>query len=403
MKVLLVHNFYRSVTPGGEDNVFRQEREMLRAAGIEVVCYTKSNDDVNEGDKLQVLRTAASMPWSERTYAELRRPGAPGEAELAHFHNTFPLITPSAYAACKDNGVPVVQTLHNYRFICCAGTFFREGKVCEICTAGKPWAGIQHRCYRGSLAGSTAVAWMLKRNWDRGTFQTLVDAYIVLSEFAAERFAREGLPRERIEIKPNYVDSTGPGEFRRRWLRGVRRPVVRGEGRPHAARGLARTARHSAQGRGRRADARRDGAHRDRREPAFEFLGMRPREEVLDVIGRAELQVIASECFEGFPLVLVESYARGTPVIASKIGSLGELVRPGETGFHFEAGNPASLAEQVRMLWADPALRTRLRAGARRRFEAEYTPARNLEKLLSVYDRVAGSARAQHAGSVQAA
>jgi glycosyltransferase involved in cell wall biosynthesis len=130
---------------------------------------------------------------------------------------------------------------------------------------------------------------------------------------------------------------------------------------------------------------------------------MRPREEVLDVIGRAELQVITSECFEGFPLVLVESYARGTPVIASKIGSLGELVRPGETGFHFEAGNASSLVEQVRMLWADPALRERLRAGARARFEAEYTPARNLEKLLSVYDRVARSARATPAGSAQAA
>ena len=403
MKVLLVHNFYRSITPGGEDNVFRQEREMLRAAGIEVVCYTKSNDDVNEGDKLQVLRTAASMPWSERTYAELGDLVRREKPTLAHFHNTFPLITPSAYAACKDNGVPVVQTLHNYRFICCAGTFFREGKVCEICTAGKPWAGIQHRCYRGSLAGSTAVAWMLKRNWDRGTFQTLVDAYIVLSEFAAERFAREGLPRERIEIKPNYVDSTGPvspggGGYvvfagRLSEEKGVRTLL-------EAWRGL-RDVPLKVAGDGPMLGEMVRIANAENL--PVEFLGMRPREEVLDVIGRAELQVITSECFEGFPLVLVESYARGTPVIASKIGSLGELVRPGETGFHFEAGNASSLIEQVRMLWADPALRERLRAGARRRFEAEYTPARNLEKLLSVYDRVASSAPATPAGSVRAA
>lgn len=403
MKVLLVHNFYRSVTPGGEDNVFRQERDMLREAGIDVVCYTKSNDDVSEHDKVQVLRTAASMSWSERTYEELGELVRRERPTLAHFHNTFPLITPSAYAACKDNGVPVVQTLHNYRLICCAATFFREGRICEICTAGKPWAGIQHRCYRGSLAGSTAVAWMLKRNWDRGTFQKLVDVYVVLSAFAAERFAREGLPRERIEIKPNYVDSIGPASpggggyvvFAARLAeeKGVRTLLeawrelrdiplkVLGDG-PLLGE-MVKTATSE--------------------NLPVEFLGMRPREEVLGLIGRAELQVITSECFEGFPLVLVESYARGTPVIASKIGSLGELVVPGETGFHFEAGNPGSLAEQVRALWGDQALRERLRVGARLRFEAEYTPARNLEKLLSIYDRVVSETARSRNGAVRAA
>jgi glycosyltransferase involved in cell wall biosynthesis len=403
MKVLLVHNFYRSVTPGGEDNVFRQERDMLRAAGIEVVCYTKSNDDVSESDKVQVLRTAASMSWSERTYAELGELVRRERPTLAHFHNTFPLITPSAYAACKDNGVPVVQTLHNYRLICCAATFFREGKICEICTAGKPWAGIQHRCYRGSLAGSTAVAWMLKRNWDRGTFQKLVDVYVVLSAFAAERFAREGLPRERIEIKPNYVDSTGPASA--------------GGG------GYAVFAARLAEEKGVRTLLEAWRALRDvplkvlgdgpllgemvktatAENLPVEFLGMRPREEVLDIIGRADLQVITSECFEGFPLVLVESYARGTPVIASKIGSLGELVVPGVTGFHFEAANPDSLAAQVRHLWSSPELRERLRIGARRSFEAEYTPARNLEKLLSIYDRVVSEAARSGTGPARAA
>jgi len=130
---------------------------------------------------------------------------------------------------------------------------------------------------------------------------------------------------------------------------------------------------------------------------------MRPRDEVLEIIGGADLQVITSECFEGFPLVLVESYARGTPVIASKIGSLGELVVPGETGFHFEAGNARSLAAQVRALWGDRELRERLRIGARRSFEAEYTPARNLEKLLSIYDRAVHDAARARGGTERAA
>ena len=114
---------------------------------------------------MQVLHTAASMSWSRSTYDELTRLLRHERPDVAHFHNTFPLITPSAYAACRDAGVPVVQTLHNYRLICCAATFFRDGKVCQLCTAGKTWAGVQHKCYRDSRAGSMAVAWMLHRNW----------------------------------------------------------------------------------------------------------------------------------------------------------------------------------------------------------------------------------------------
>jgi len=392
LKVLLVHNFYRSVAPGGEDNVFRQERDLLKSAGIDVICYTKSNDDVDEHDRLQVLRTAAAMSWSQDTYEDLAEIVQRERPTVAHFHNTFPLITPSAYAACKDHGVPVVQTLHNYRLICCAGTFFREGKVCEICTAGSPWAGVRHRCYRGSLAGSMAVAWMLRSNWERGTFQKLVDVYIALSKFNADRFASEGLDRDQIEIKPNFVDSVGPastggggyavfaarlsemkgvGTLLEAW-RGLRDVPLKVIGDGPSLAGMVE--RSQAEG------------------LPLEFLGLRRREEVLDIIGKAELQIIASECFEGFPLVLVESYARGTPVIASNIGSLRELVVPGETGLHFEAGNAASLAAQVRSLWSDPQTRRRLRLGARQRFDSEYTPARNLARLLEIYQKASASA-----------
>ena len=393
-KVLLVHNFYRSGTPGGEDVVVRQERELLEAAGVQVVAYTKSNDDVDERDRGQVVRTAANMSWSRRSYDELTRLLCHERPDVAHFHNTFPLITPSAYAACRDAGVPVVQTLHNYRLLCCAGTFFREGAVCELCTAGRPWAGVRHSCYRDSKAGSLAVAWMLKRNWSNGTFVNLVDVYVALSGFAAERFAAEGLPRERIVIKPNFVDSTGPASaggggyavFAARLSeeKGVRTLL-------EAWRGL-RGVPLKVVGDGPLLGEMRAIAERERL--PVDFVGMQPRAAVLDLIGRAELQVIASECFEGFPLVLVESYARGTPVVASKIGSLVELVVPGRTGVHFEASNAASLAAEVRQLWADPARRAVLRAGARQRFESEYTPERNLDRLLEIYASARKSAAA---------
>ena len=210
MRILLIHNFYRSGTPGGEDAVFRQERALLEQAGVEVITYERSNDEVDEGDVTQVARTALRMGWSRPVYRELGELLRRERPALAHIHNTFPLITPSAYAACKDAGVPVVQTLHNYRLVCSAGTFYRDGHVCEVCTSKSPWAAVRHRCYRDSIPGSAAVAWMLYRNWRGGAFTGLIDRYIVLSQFASGRFAAQGVPADRIVIKPNFVDSPEP-------------------------------------------------------------------------------------------------------------------------------------------------------------------------------------------------
>ena len=394
MKVLMVHNFYRTATPGGEDNVFRQERDLLGRAGIDVLSYTKSNDDVDVRDRRQLVRTAASMSWSWPSYEQISDLIRRERPEVAHFHNTFPLISASGYVACRDHGVPVVQTLHNYRIVCAAATLHRAGKVCELCKAGHPWPAVLHRCYRNSLPGSLAMARMLRTNWRRGIYEDFIDVFVALTEFAAARFAREGLPRDRIVVNPNFVDSTGTvspggggyavfvarlsqekgvGLLLRAWreLRDIPLKVV-GDGP------LFDQIRETARAEG----------------LPIEFLGMRPREEAIELIGAAELQVIASECFEGFPLVAVESYARGTPVVASSIGGLAELVIDGETGLHFAAGDPASLARQVRRLWDDAALRHKLRCGARARFEAQYTPKLALERLLAVYERAKAAARA---------
>ena len=393
MKVLMVHNFYRAATPGGEDNVFRQERDLLANAGVEVVCFTRSNDDVDVSDPRQVARTAAGMAWSWRSYEELSDLIMRERPDVAHFHNTFPLISAAGYVACRDRGVPVVQTLHNYRIVCAAATFHRNGRVCEQCSAGRPWPAVWHRCYRGSLAGSLAMARMLRTNWRRGIYEDFIDVFVALTEFAASKFASQGLPRERIVVSPNFVDSTAPAS--------------RGGG------GYAIFVARLSEEKGTRVLLRAwrelrdiplkvvgDGPLFDEFQAAaraeglpIEFLGMRPRDEAIELIGGAELQVIASECFEGFPLVAVESYARGTPVVASSIGGLTELVIDGETGLRFEAGNAPALAGAVRRLWGDGALRARLRSGARARFDAEYTPDHALQRLLSIYERARTQAR----------
>jgi len=388
MKVLMAHNFYRSGTPGGEDNAYRQERALLESHGQEVVTFERSNDDVDRSNPLDMLRTAMTMSWSRQVYRELRALLEETRPDIAHFHNTFPLISPSAYAACHDSGVPVVQTLHNYRFVCASATLYRNGFVCEKCLGRSPWPGVLHRCYRGSSVGSTAVAWMLDRNRDRGTYLELVDRYVALTNFAAGKFAEGGLPAERLVVKPNFVvadrppgEGSGPYVVYAglltvekgvmtlldawRELRDVKLVVV-GEG-PMRSAMERKVAEHGLN---------------------VEFLGFQPRARVMDIIADASLEVVCSELYENCPLVVLEAYAMGTPVVAARIGALVEIVVEGRTGLMFEHGNAAALAKVVRGALGDRPRLRELRRGARARYLDLYTPERNFELLMDLYNGV---------------
>jgi glycosyltransferase involved in cell wall biosynthesis len=408
MKVLLVHNQYRSGAPGGEDVAFAQERALLESAGVEVVAYTRSNDEVDERNPLEAALTAWNLRWSARTHREI---GALLERErpaVAHFHNTFPLVSASGYAACRERGVPVVQTLHNYRTVCAAATFYRDGRVCELCRPGAPWPAVRHRCYRGSAPGSLAVAWMLWRHWRDGVFTELVDRFIVLTPFAARRLEAAGIPRERILVKPNAVAPPPP-------------PPA---GPPGGRYALYAGRLSEEKGIGTLLDAWRevpdlplkiagDGplmaalAARVRAESLpVELLGMVPREEVLRLMAGALVQVVPSRCYEGaLPLVAIEAWASGVPMAASRIGSLAEMIEDGRTGLLSEPGDAAGLASGLRRLADDPSLRVRLAAAGREAYRALFTPEHSRAALLGLYRELAAAAprrRAARAGDAAA-
>jgi len=397
MRVLLAHNFYRSGTPGGEDNAYRQERALLEDNGVGVVTFERSNDDVSRTNPIEMLRTAVTMSWSRQVYRELSSLLREARPDIAHFHNTFPLISPSAYAACHDAGVPVVQTLHNYRFVCAAATLYRDGFTCEKCLGRSPWPGVLHRCYRGSSAGSTAVAWMLDSNRDRGTYLRLVDRYIALTNFAAGKFVEGGLPAERIVVKPNFVvTDRQPGQ-------GGGGYVVYA-GRLSIEKGVMTLLEGWRQLPDVKLVIVGEGPLRGEMERfvvqhglPVEFLGLQPRERVIDIIASADLEVVTSEWYEGFPLVIVEAYAVGTPVVCSRIGSLVEIVPDGETGFMYEQGNASALARTVRSALGDPVRLKEMRARARRRYVTHFTPERNFSMLTEIYQGVLDQQQARTA------
>jgi len=390
MKLLAIHNFYRQ--PGGEDVVFEAETRLLSRHGHDVVALTASNAFINDDSPSRSIKLAAHTVWSRTWYEKvadaIRRHGP----DVVHFHNTFPLISPAAYYACRDLEIPVVQTLHNYRLSCPAATFFRDGTICEECLDNGPWQGVKHACYRGSRSASAAVAAMISFHRWYGTWANLVDCYIALSEFSRAKFVEAGLPAAKIVVKPNFVlPDPGPGY-------GPRNNVVF-LGRLSEEKGLRTllqawpkvNSTYTLRVIGDGPLKQEIGAEVERLNLTnIRIVGRLPRNESMQALQETTLVVAPSACYENFPMAIAEAYACGTPVIASRLGAMQEIVDDGRTGLHFTAGNAEDLANKVTWAMTHPDEMREMGRNARREYEAKYTAERNYKMLVDIYERVIG-------------
>lgn len=382
MQILLVHNYYQQ--PGGEEAVFAAEAVLLEIHGHRVLQYTAHNDRVPTMGKLPLARATL---YNTGVYRELRTLIRRERPQVVHLHNTFPLISPAAYYAARAEKVPVVQTLHNYRLMCPAAIFFRDGHACEDCL-GKviPWPGLLHACYRSSRVATGAVAAMVTVHRILGTWTNAVDVYIALTEFARQKFIEGSLPAEKIVVKPHFVHpDPGAGSGQRGYALFV--------GRLSPEKGLHTLLEAWEQLRGRvPLKIVGDGPLADRVAAAavelagVEWLGRRSSKEIYELMGEAAFLVVPSECYETFGRVAIEAFATGTPVIASHIGAVAEVVDSGRTGLHFRTGDPFDLAAQIEWALTHPAELARMRQEARAEFEARYTATRNYGMLAEIYN-----------------
>jgi len=387
VKILLGHTFYRSSSPSGEDTVYRNERRLLEENGVQVVAFERFNDEIDDSTLVSRLQLGMRAAWSRKTYREMSALLRTARPDVAHFHNTFPQITPSAWAACRDNGVPVVQTLHNYRFICPQAMLQRQGRPCEECLGSGLLPALRHRCYRSSLPATLAQVWTIALNRMLGSY-SLVDRYLALTQFAAGRLASGGLPSDRITVRSNFLhDSPPTGDGRGGYAVYV--------GRLSREKGLSTLLRAWETVRGLPLKIVGDGPLRPQLEKEVlrlglpvEFCGRLSRREVLRIIGSAALQVVPSEWYEGFPMVILEAYACGTPVVASRIGSLAEIVEEGTTGVLCEPGNALELAVTVSELVSNPIRLSMLRRSTRDHFLTHYSTGAGFTTLLGIYREV---------------
>ena len=207
MKVLLLHNRYRQ--PGGEDRVAAAEASLLRRHGIRVIEPDFENAIAARGRLRQTFELAAQSAWSADSYQRVRKLCELHRPDVAHVHNFWLRMSPSVHAACRDAGVPTVQSLHNYRIVCVNALLLRNGTVCEACVGKVPWRGAVRRCYRGSFWASAAAAGMIVTNRLRGTWTHQAAALVTPSTHSRGKLLAAGLPRDRIFVKPNSVDDPG--------------------------------------------------------------------------------------------------------------------------------------------------------------------------------------------------
>jgi glycosyltransferase involved in cell wall biosynthesis len=406
VKVLLLHNFYDSRQPSGENLVFELERDLLTRYGHDVRSYVRRSDELLRRGVLGTLLGAAATPWNPRAARAVRREVQSFGADVVHAHNTFPLLSPAVFPAVGTRAARVL-TLHNYRLFCPAAIPLRDGRTCTECIDRRSvLPAVRYGCYRGSSLATLPLALNVAIARALSLWRRHVDAFIALTEFQRDVMVGAGLPAERVFVKPNFYPgrpTVCPWEERRRSVVFV--------GRLSEEKGVRNLLdAWAAWG----ADAPElrivgDGplrpaleTHVSRSSGRARFLGQLPAGEAEAEIAGARLLVLPSIWFEGFPLVIREAFAFGTPAAVSGIGPLPELVDHGRAGLVFRPGDAASLLATVRGAWEATGELERLGAAARHLFEEKYGEEANHARLIHIYQRAVESCLERRAGAGRA-
>jgi glycosyltransferase involved in cell wall biosynthesis len=387
MRVLVAHNLYRSASPSGENALVRAEIELLRSRGVDVIEQLEDSDSVIDGAR-GLVRSAPGPIYSPGGVRRFRHLLEEHRPDVVHLHNVFPLISPYVVRVAGRAGVPVVQTVHNYRHGCVNGLHLRDGHPCTDCLGRRvPDPAVRHGCYRGSRAQSIPMA--LGQVVHRETWARKVALYLVLTPFMRDKLVATGVPAERVIIRPSWVPDPG--------YEAPDGSDVLFVGRLDQAKGVDRLLDAWATGgrtSGRRLVLAGDGpltglvAAAAARDDSVVHLGLLDATGVHAAMRRAAYVVVPSRVFEGYPLAVAEAFGTGRPVLTVRGGSVGSVV--GELGGWTVEPTTQALASALATIEPQD-VRVRSLA-ARARYESDNTPQRGLGSLLEAYAQVATQA-----------
>lgn len=390
-RILQIHNFYQ--IPGGEDVVVSNEKRLLEEHGHQVYTYYRSNKELQEKGVIGKLLLPFTAVYSFRTEREVKRMIKENHIDIVHVHNTLTMISPSVFYAAFRCRVPVVQTLHNFRMLCPAGSFFRDNVICEECVQHGMGCAIRHKCYRNSTLQTMVSAAILKIHRRLGTYRKV--NFICLTEFNRDKLlesleARKNVEPSRVYIKPNFTFAEGivPNETK------ADEEYFLFAGRVEALKGIDIAIRAFEQLPDEKLYVAGSGPMMDEmqayvKEHGMEnvkFLGYLQKEEMSEKFYNAKAVIMTSQCYEAFAMTIAEAYSYGVPVIAGKVGNMDGMVKNGVTGVKFTYNSADDLAQKVREF--NEMDLAALKVNAREFYETRLRPEDNYQKLMEIYEDI---------------
>lgn len=388
MRILIGHNLYQKA--GGEDAVVSSECELLKKQNHDVFYFKRDNKELANSSLLKRFQYFSSLAYSKQSYNDLKKTLKDFRPHVVHFHNIYYLLTPSVYFTCKEMNIPVVQSLHNFRMMCINGLFLREQQICEKCLKGSLWNGVKYKCFRNSRIQSFVMADMLRKLWKQDVWHKMIDAFIVASTFTRNKYIQKGISADKLFIKPNFVypdpeiqtqecepfalfvgrlsHEKGVNLLLKVW-RQVKdlRLVILGTG-PMEAEVKETIKEHDLTN--------------------VDYLGYASKEMYEQHMSSAKFVIVPSQCYENFPRIVAESYFFGKPVVASRLGSLQEVVRDQETGLLFDHKDENDLLSKINQLKSSDQLLEDMKVNIKEFYQQNLTSQRNYKLLMNVYNSV---------------
>lgn len=394
LRILQVHNAYQ--IPGGEDVVVANEKKLLEMYGNEVITYSRNNTEINEMNPVQKLLIPFSAVYSFKTYREVKKIIRENHIDVVHVHNTLMMVSPSVFYAAFDCKVPVVQTLHNFRMLCPAGSYFRGDRICEECSEKGLQCSLKYGCYRNSKAQTFVSAAILKIHRMLGTYRKV--NFICLTEFNKEKLsklnkgAKKIIDMDKVYIKPNFTfQETAPEEPH------TELDYFLFVGRVEALKGIDVVVKAFEKLPDQRLVVAGDGPMMDEMKTYIrehhieniEFAGYLNKTQVQEKYRGARAVIMASQCYEAFAMTIAEAYSNAVPVIAGNVGNLAKMVEDNKTGIKFVYDSPDDLADKIRTY--NQMDIGKMKQNAKAFYEKRLRPEDNYRILEDIYHKIIGN------------
>jgi len=389
MKILFIHNRYQ--IKGGEDSVLENEIQLLKNNGHQVDNYILSNNSIKSIFKK--IKVFLSIHYSNEQKIKISNYIKQSKPDIVHVHNFFPLITPSVFDACIENNIPVIHTLHNFRLICPSAILMHKNKIYKKSIKQGAYSTIVDKVYKKSYLGTYAVARMIEYHKRNETWNTKVDQFISLTNFAKSKFLESGFLDEKISIKPNFCS------YKDYENKNIQRKGALFVGRLSEEKGI-NLLLQAWENLSIKLKIIGDGPLlslvNNANNPNIQYLGFMNQEQIFNEMQKASFLVFPSQWYEGFPMVIIESFANGLPIIASNLGSMGEIIKNDFNGLHFKVGDSNDLIKKINLLNSDKHKCKQMSLNALTDYKNHYTEQKNYKLLINIYKRAIDAKKAKN-------